>query len=391
MNTAATQNAIPLDFDRRIVLVTACIIGTMGVMIFALLPLLLGTAAEAMGLDDARVGFLASAYVGGYTVVTALSFFWITRIDWRYVFGLGIGLLVAGLSFAVVTASYSGVMTGLVIAGFGAGFMYALSVAMVSEMHDADRKFGIKMVPEQGISAVLLFLIPALVIAQWGFSGLLVTLIAVFLLASPFIARVPPHGKKQDIIESGGAVTVPAYVVFIALLGLLLFFGGIAGIWAFMERFASEGDIDHTLAGQLLAVGVVSSAIGPVIPAVIGDRFGRVVPLMTACAIVVLSLLLLATPLSLWKYGLILVVLPAAWYAGMAYQMGIIAEADVTGRFSVLMSAALGIGATLGPALLGIIKSVSGLAVALGFAGVVAVSGALISLWAVRALGTSNT
>jgi predicted MFS family arabinose efflux permease len=174
--------------------------------------------------------------------------------------------------------------------------------------------------------------------------------------------------------------------VFIALLGLLLFFGGIAGIWAFMERFANDGDIDKSLAGQLLAVGVVSSAVGPVIPAVIGDRFGRVLPLLITASIVVVSLLLLATPLTLWKYGLVLVVLPAAWYAGMAYQMGVIAEADVTGQYSVLMSAALGLGATLGPALLGLIKTASGLPVALAFAGAVAVSGALASIWVIRLL-----
>ena len=299
---------------------------------------------------------------------------------------MGMLLLICGLLFAVAIKTYTGVMAGLAITGLGAGFMHALSVAIISEMHDADRKFGIKMVPEQGVSAVLLFLVPSLVIAQWGFSGLLMTLVAFFLLSSPFLAKVPPHGKKQESIQAGGVVTIQPHVVFIALLGLLLFFGGIAGIWAFMERFASEGDIDHTLAGQLLAVGVVSSALGPVIPAVLGDRFGRVLPLIIAATVVVLSLLILATPITLWKYGLILAVLPAAWYAGMAYQMGVIAEADVTGRYSVLMSAALGIGATLGPALLGLIKSASGLPVALGFAGAVALSGALVSIWVIRKL-----
>ena len=268
MTTPGDTATATVDFDQRIVLITACIIGTAGVIIFALLPLLLGTAADAFGLDDSQVGFLGSAYVGGNTLVTALSFYWITRLDWRHVFALGILLLVCGLLIAVARPSYSGAMTGLAIAGLGSGFMYALSVAIVSEMQDADRKFGIKMVPEQGISAVLLFLLPALVIAQWGFSGFLLTLVAFFILVLPFIARVPPHGKKQERLEAVEQVVVKPYVVFLALLGLLLFFGGIAGIWAFMERFASEGAIDSTLAGQLLAVGVVASAVGPVIPAV---------------------------------------------------------------------------------------------------------------------------
>ncbi len=386
MNTPAGPVLTHTDFEQRIVLVTACAIGTAGVIIFALLPLLLGTAADAFDLNDSQVGFLGSAYVGGNTVVTALSFFWITRIDWRHVFVMGILLLVCGLLIAYFNPGYSGAIAGLSIAGLGSGFMYALSVAIVSEMQDADRKFGIKMVPEQGVSAILLFLLPSLVLVHWGFPGFLLTLVAFFLLASPFLLKVPSHGRKQEILKNGGDSPVKPYVVFIALLGLLLFFGGIAGIWAFMERFANDGDIDKSLAGQLLAVGVVSSAVGPVIPAVIGDRFGRVLPLLITASIVVVSLLLLATPLTLWKYGLVLVVLPAAWYAGMAYQMGVIAEADVTGQYSVLMSAALGLGATLGPALLGLIKTASGLPVALAFAGAVAVSGALASIWVIRLL-----
>jgi MFS family permease len=205
-----------VDFEQRVVLITACIIGTAGVIIFALLPLLLGTAADAFGLDDAQVGFLGSAYVGGNTLVAALSFYWITRFDWRHVFVVGLSLLVCGLLTAVALPSYNGALTGLAIAGLGSGFMYALSVAIVSEMRDADRKFGIKMVPEQSISAVLLFLLPALVIAQWGFSGFLLTLVAFFLLVLPFLARVPPHGKKQERVEAGERVLVKPYVVFLA-------------------------------------------------------------------------------------------------------------------------------------------------------------------------------
>ena len=375
------RSRVPESFESQIVLVAACALGTAGVMIFAMLPLLLGTAADAMSLDDAQLGLLASVYIGGYTIIAALSFFWITRIDWRRAFRIGVFCLTSGLLAAAALTTYQGVMIGLAIAGLGAGFMHALSVAIIAEMNDADRKFGIKMIPEQAISAVLLFLLPTLVIARWGLIGMLIALCGFFLLTLPLASKIPGRGRKQEAIDYDvDQATIKPPMVFAALLGLLLFFGGIAGIWAFMERFASEGAIDATVAGQLLAVGMISSAVGPMIPALIGDRYGRVTPLFTAGSVVLLSLLILVTPISLWKYGLVLIILPAAWYAGMAYQMGVIAEADVTGRYSVLMTAALGIGATLGPATLGIVKSSFGLAPALAIAGVTSIAGIVVSI-----------
>ena len=74
-------------------------------------------------------------------------------------------------------------------------------------------------------------MLPSLVLVHWGFSGFLLTLVAFFLLASPFLLKVPSHGRKQEVLKKGSDGPVKPYVVFIALLGLLLFFGGIAGIW----------------------------------------------------------------------------------------------------------------------------------------------------------------
>lgn len=383
-----SQNSLidPAVFASRATLVAACLIGTLGVLIFAILPLLLGTAANSLGLSDIEIGFLGSMYVGGYTVVTALSFFWITRINWRHVFAFASLLLAGGLLIALVRQQYYAIATGLVIAGFGAGFMHALSFAIVAEMDDADRKFGIKMIPEQGISALLIFLVPVLVIATWGLPGLLLTLIALFLLATPLYPLIPRAGAKQ--VAAKGAETTPRKLlaVILSLFGLLLFFGGIAGIWAFLERFASDSDLDPILAGQLLAIGVLSSAVGPFVPAVLGDRFGRVLPLAVATAVLLVSLGLMSLPVTVTKYVVVLILLPTAWYAGMAYQMGIIAEADVTGEFSVLMAAALGVGATLGPGMLGLIKSSLGLTAGLSFAGLVVIGGTLVSIWSLRIL-----
>lgn len=376
-------------FNTRGALAAACAAGTLGVMIFAILPFFLGLLGDSLQLNDQQLGFLASAYVGGYTLICVLSFLWITRLHWQHVFAGGIVLMVTGLLVSHVQGDYNGVMAGLIISGLGAGFMHSLSAAMVSEMIDADRKFGIKMIPEQGVSALLLFLMPVLIIARWGLPGLLGTLAVVFLMAFFFLSRVPPQGLKQQQEQRITATVKPIYV-FVALFGLLAYFGGIAGVWAFMERFASEGGLDRDKASQLLALGVVTSAIGPVIPAIVGNRFGRSTPLILSTLVLIGCLFLFAGSMSLMRFGVILFFLPMAWYAGMAYQMGVIADADDSGRFSVLMTAALGIGATIGPGLLGVIKTSQNLQAALFAAAVIATVGAVASIWVARSIGKEN-
>lgn len=350
-----TEKANP--FNSRPVLAAACAAGTIGVLIFSVLPFLLGLLADALSINDQEIGLLASSYVGGYTLVTILSFVWITRLNWRTAFRLGVALLVSGFAVSYVWDGYRGVALGLAVSGAGAGFAHALSAAMVAEMNDADRKYGIKMIPEQGIAAVLLFLMPVTVIAYWGLAGAQLTLAAVFLLALLFATSVPSHGVKQHAqsvaVEQHGSTAL----VFLALLGLLAFFGGIAGVWAFLERLAVDAGIDRSTAQQMLAIGVISSALGPIIPAIVGDRFGRALPLFFCGLAMLGSVYMLSMSISAWSFALILIVLPLSWYAGMAYQMGVIADADYSGRFSVLMTAALGIGATIGPGLLGLVKT----------------------------------
>ena len=47
----------------------------------------------------------------------------------------------------------------------------------------------------------------------------------------------------------------------------------------------------------------------------------------------------------------------AAWNFALSYQMGLIAVLDVTGRFTVLVTAVQGVGGVLGPALAGVLAA----------------------------------
>ena len=370
---------------RRRYLLTGIGAGTLGALAFAILPLLLGEYAALLALDDASVGWLGSTYVAGYTLTTGAAFLWVERAPWPMVHLTGALLMVLGFSVAASSLGYQTALLGFALAGAGSGLMFALSCALVACRDDADRAFALKIFPEQGFPALLLFLLPVAVIAPFGIQGLLIFLAIVAMIGAFSCSFTPGAPLSRSTAEE--AVNVAhgrGLPTAIALLGLLLFFCGFAGFWAFAEIILVDSGVDKAAAGRLLGIGVVASAIGPLFTAAIADYFGRVRPLLLLLGLIIAGLLLMSQLSGLIAFTALFALLPAAWYAGIAYQMGIIADVDLSGRFSVLMAAALGLGATIGPVLYGEIKSADGLAAANVVAALVTATGIACTIWAVR-------
>jgi len=365
--------------DSHASLLGACALGTAGVKVFAVLPLLLGVIAEHLKLDDAETGLVASMYYAAYFIVTLTSVIWMRRISWRILAPVGCGLMVLGLSgSALYSDSYNGVVTGIMMSGLGAAIIYALSVTLVSDMEDKDRRFAIKLVPEQVIPAGLMFLLPALVIEDFGLQGLLFALAGVILILSFLSGGIPACGIEhvaQKQVQPRGKGWV-----FMGLAALVVFFAGFAGLWAFTERLAHDS-LDPVLVGQLLGLGLVSSAAGPFVAAILGDRWGRILPIIFGVALSLMSMGLLVGPITAMKFGLLMAIFPAAYYFCIAYLFGIISDADVSGRYASLIASALALGAAVGPGVFGLILDSSGHNAAYLFAGLMIVLGSLMFIW----------
>ncbi|WP_372831679.1 MFS transporter [Pontibacterium sp.] len=372
------------EIDSRISVLGACALGTAGVKVFALLPLLLGTIAEHLQLDDAATGMVASLYYIAYFVVTLTSVIWIRRANWRVLSMAGGGLMVLGLAgSATFSESYEGVILGMMLSGLGAAVVYALSVTLVSDMTDKDRRFAIKLIPEQIIPAALMFMLPVLVIDDFGLKGMLYVLALVIFVLALLSSGIPVRGRAltpdKTTKKAAGAS------VFIGLGALVVFFAGFAGLWAFTERLAHDA-LDPVVVGQLLALGLVSSAAGPFVAAIVGDRWGRITPIITGVVLSLISMLLLVGQITTFKFGLLMAVFPAAYYFSLAYLFGIISDADISGRFASLIASALALGAAVGPGVFGVILNGNGHNAAYLFAAIMMALGALMFIWMERRL-----
>lgn len=378
----------PLRFHSTRALIAACSNGVAGVLIFSSLPLILGGFAEKYQLDDLRTGALGSIYFGLYALIALSSIVWIHRLPWRLLSITGILTMILGLTICRLLPSFQGAMLGLACVGVGAALIYPISFTLIACRPNKDRDYAIKLIPEQLIPGLLIVITASFFVEQLAILNLL-SLLTGLLLIALFIARWiperPEHTGDQTISFTDNKW------VLLGLVALNIYFMGFAGLWAFFERIGNDSSLDPAVVSQLLALGLLSSAMGPLIAALLGDRLGRPASICLALAGTLLPLLAATGQISADQFTLIMALLPLAYYFGITYFFGVIADADHNGRYTALTPFSLAAGAALGPFLFGLIKGHYGLGGAYVFVSISLIAGGLLILWVDKNLTDSPT
>jgi len=336
-------------------------IGTVAVLVFALLPVISGVLASRFVLDDMQTGFAATAYFVAYAVITSTSGLWIRRFNWRKVLKLGFAAMIVGLVSCIFAESFSAAQISLALVGVGAGLLFPVSFTIASEMRNTDRVFAIKLTAEQLVPAAMLFLLTSSFLLVDVYADLFLIILLGVIVGSLSIQLVPDNMRQQeDEVRDHGSKWGNVRWGLLALVGLLINFAGFAGVWAFLERIASSSSLDPSFTERWIAIGLVTSGVGPLCVAFVGERLDRRVAIAAASTVTVLCLLLLNGETTELKYAAALFLLPLAFYFSISYMLAIVAEVDYNGKVSSLMSFVLAVGAISGPPLFGYLKSIDG-------------------------------
>lgn len=365
------------NLDRPPVIVAAAASGTAAVLVFALLPILAGALADRYQLNDVQTGLVATSYFSVYAVIALTSSAWIRRFNWVLTARVGFAAMLAGLLVCLAVDSFVLSSISLALVGAGAGLLFPISLTLVSDMEHTDRNYAIKLAAEQLVPAGVLLLLSSALFIGYTLNTLLGALIVVVVLCLLFSTALPARGNRETHTESGHGGSL--LIAVASLCALSVNFAGFAGLWAFLERIGSEQSFDAAFTNTWLAVGLITSGIGPLGSAVLGDKFGRRLPLAAASIIALLSLVLLSGDIDKQDYATVLTLLPLTYYFSIAYMFSVVAEADHNGRMSGLMSFALAVGAASGPVIFGAIKSGGGpVVIAMG---ALIASGAILIIW----------
>jgi predicted MFS family arabinose efflux permease len=374
------------SFDKPTIVLAAAATGTAAVLVFALLPVIAGTMADHYQLDDVQTGLVASAYFSVYALIALTSSSWIRKLDWNLVKRIGYSGMLAGLLLCVFADSFELACLGLAIVGAGAGLLFPISLTLVSDMEKVDRTYAIKISAEQLVPAGLLFLLSSALFAGYSQVLLLLALMSVVILCMVLSYALPGAGNAAKHSEQKRSGDL--FLSILSLTALAISFAGFAGLWAFFERMAVASALDPAFTATWLAVGLITSGVGPLCAAVLGDKLGRSLPLAGAAVISILCLLVLLGDITATRYAATLTLLPLAYYFGITYMFSVIAEADHNGKMAGQMSFALAVGAGSGPALFGMVKADGG-PVVLAMGALMA-TGAGLMLWIHSQMEQSN-
>jgi MFS family permease len=116
-----------------------------------------------------------------------------------------------------------------------------------------------------------------------------------------------------------------------------------------VERIGVGIGLSSPEAGTILAAALALSILGALGASILGDRWGRRVPLMLAFVAQLISLVLLMRS-DATSYAIGAVVYSLAWAFAVPYLYSFVASLDESGRLVVLAPAAQAVGAALGPA-----------------------------------------
>ena len=335
----------------------AIVLGSILFTYWLILPVVLGAYSDIFGLQEDRLGTLASIYSLGIFITTLTSTLWITRFPRKS--QVMVGALLSTLGFLLLLGHASGDDLTLLyhfISSLGLGIAYAAMMAVLADSTNPTRSFALLFFLQVVVGVVGSQLLTRGVAIEHTLPVVYASMAAIGVLSALLATRFQESHSASHAVASHSIAPrrMPPLPIALGLLSILLVFTGDAGVWVFLERIGSAVE-DRELGGDLVSINLAAGAIGSLTAAWLANRFGFLLPMVLAIGLSVLSVAML----NLSTGGLALLTASFingwAWNFGAAYRMALVSHLDSERRFVALIPAMQTLGNAIGPSLVGAI------------------------------------
>lgn len=287
MTATTPTSRVPLRFPGAVATFGVGIAGYLGVN---LSPYMIAALQTALGADVLTASWIVTAALLA-TAVTGLAVAKLCAGPRRLAVAR-IGLVVATIGFGVaaLVPAPAAVVAGLIVGGIGAGGAVASSGAALAAFLNPERVAGWNGLANRAVITVILAVVPLIGLAPVSVFGVLAGFSAAMLLTTAWLPAAPivavaPHVAAS---ASGAAPAAPASPasrrVTIAGIALLVCFA----LWAVSEDSlwamagvmgAEQAALTPEGLGIALSGATAGGILGAILITVVGDRFGRALPL----------------------------------------------------------------------------------------------------------------
>ena len=193
-------------------------------------------------------------------------------------------------------------------------------------------------------------------IEKWEMSGLFLPMIALSAMTVFFLRSLPTGGTMRTESAQGHKSGMNLQV-FLGLCALLIFWIGMGGIWAFLERIGNASGLSPQSIGTVLAVSYAGVIAVAALAAWLGDRAGRAIPIFIGIVVMTVGITNMDQTLTFATYMTASVLFQCGWIFAYPYMMAVINRGDDSGRFVPLIAVVQGLGAAVGSGLGGSLLS----------------------------------
>lgn len=329
------------------------VLGSMTLMPLLVLPVMVGSFVDYLGLTESEAGYLASAGFLGSAVSAIYVSLRIHHLDLRRLASLGLVLMIFadGASSAAVQMPFWALVALRFISGVGGAAAYASVMSAYANWREPDRAYGLFMSFQFFFSAVGLYGLPWM-LPDSGISGMFILFAVLDVAALALVSQLPEAHERRG---AGSGAPLEWHVIVagtsvLCLFGIGLFEAANMANFTYSERIGLSFGLSSQEIGLVLGAVTVLGIPAAFGVFLLGSRFGRFGPIMVTALVQSTALFLLLTGTGHATYITAMCLLAIGWAFALPYFQAIEAEIDPGGSVVVAGGFATAFGGFAGPA-----------------------------------------
>jgi len=330
----------------------AILLSCAGIFMVFGMPFFVGGLISELGFTQAQANLISSAEIAGMALSSLLGAAWIGRLNWRHVALFALFAVLAGNLFSFYVENFQVLVATRFITGLvGHGTAFALGVAAIGNTSQPDRNFGFTIASQVAMGALTALIVPK-AIAIYGIAGMYAPAAILAVVAMAFIPRLATSGHAQTPDSNQSKRTG---ILILPLLGLLVMIIWQMGVGPFFNNLVPYGisiELDPSDIGTALFLSTGLSIIGPLTASALANKINRNVPVCIALTVQLLIILSFQGDITWIGFTVRAILFQTAWNFTGPFLMGMIANLDESGRYSVLIPASQLGGIALGHAVI---------------------------------------
>jgi len=321
---------------------------TAGIFYINIMPAVVSGLKEGLAFTNQQAGFVSSANLYGAALGALAAVFLIKRINWRqWAYALLVALVVID-SCCIFIENSTLMISVRFIHGLVGGLLVGIGFSIISRTNEADKTFGYLLFIQWGLGGLGLMYLPELV-PLYGTMALFISLIIFTLITLVMMPFIPVYDIEENNLNLPVDTQLKKLPLFLNLFGIFLFQAANMGLFAYMIGLGKSNGLDIQFMSPALASASWIALLGAFLVIVVGTKFGRTLPLISAIIITAICSWILHYSESEQVYLIANIIIGVTWAFALPYMFGICSQLDKAGQFAAMGGFASKMGLATGP------------------------------------------